>query len=265
MSTARRTALITGASAGIGAAIAREFARGGHDLLLVARRREMLESLATQLRTDHGVRTRVIAKDLLRRSAPDELYRALRATGVDVLVNNAGVYEITRFEEMPPDRAERMLQLNVVATAALVRRFAVPMLERGHGRILNVASVAGFQAVPFLSLYAATKAFVVSLTEGLAEEFKGTGVTVTAVCPGITETEGFRNARAGSAEIARVPGLLVSSEDDVAREAYQACMAGEVIRVPGAINRAFTQMNRVPRTVSRVVGGAVWRRIKPRE
>jgi hypothetical protein len=260
----RPVALITGASAGIGASLARCFARGGHDLVLVARRKSLLDELADSIEREHAVRADVIRLDLLRRQAARELFEALGDRRVDVLVNNAGVYEVTRFAEMPVERVERMVQLNVVAAANLSRLVVPGMVERGAGRILNVASVAGFQAVPYLSLYAATKAFLVSLTEGLAEELKGSGVTVTALCPGVTATEGFESAKQGSADVARVPRWAVSDEDAVAREGYDACMAGEVLRVPGVLNQVLTGSNRVPRTLARMVGGAMSRRFYKR-
>jgi hypothetical protein len=260
----RPTALITGASAGIGAALAGQFAAHGHDLVLVARRRDLLDALADTLQRRHGVRADVIARDLLEPEAARRLFEETSARRIDVLVNNAGVYEVVPFERMPRDRLQRMVRLNVSSLAELVHHFLPPMLERGRGRILNVASVAGFQAVPLLSLYAATKAFVVSLTEGLAEELKGTGVTVTALCPGVTETEGVRSARDRSDVVARVPRWAVSSEDDVAREGFEACMAGEVVRVPGLVNQAMTMANRYPRSVSRFFGGFVARRYKAR-
>jgi short-subunit dehydrogenase len=256
----KATALITGASAGIGAALAPLFAAHGFDLILVARREAPMKALAARLKREHGTRTIVIAKDLLEPAAPREIARALANERVDVLVNNAGFYDLGAFTAMKPERVRQMIQLNVAALAELTHLFLPPMVERSAGRILNVASIAAFQAVPYLSLYAGTKAFVLSLTEGLAEELKGTGVTVTAVCPGITETEGVRNARTNSDLAAVVPKLFVYDEAEVAREAFRACMAGEVVRVPGTAVKLMTGLNQYPRSFMRIVNGLVVRR-----
>ena len=254
------TALITGASAGIGAALAPLFAAHGFDLVLVARREAPMKALASKLKRAHGTRTIVLVKDLLRPTAAREIARSLAGERIDVLVNNAGFYEIGAFDAMKPERVRQMIQLNVATVAELTHLLLPPMIERREGRILNVASVAAFQAVPYLSLYAATKGFVLSLTEGLAEELKGTGVTVTAVCPGITETEGVRSARRKSDLAATVPDLFVYDEAEVAQEAFRACMAGEVVRVPGTMVRLMTSLNQYPRSIMRIVNGLVVRR-----
>lgn len=255
------TALITGASAGIGAALAPLFAAHGFDLVLVARREAPMKALASKLKRAHGTRTIVLVKDLLRPTAAREIARSLAGERIDVLVNNAGFYEIGAFDAMKPERVRQMIQLNVATVAELTHLLLPPMIERREGRILNVASVAAFQAVPYLSLYAATKGFVLSLTEGLAEELKGTGVTVTAACPGVTETEGVRSARKKSALAAAVPELFVYDEGEVAREAFRACMAGEVVCVPGAMVRLMASVNRYPRSILRIVSGLVARQL----
>ncbi|MCU0898225.1 MAG: SDR family oxidoreductase [Burkholderiales bacterium] len=255
------TALITGASAGIGAALAPLFAAEGFDLVLVARREAPMQALAATLKRRHGTRSIVLAKDLLKPAAAREIAKTLANERIDVLVNNAGFYEMGAFAEMKPERVRQMIQLNVASLAELTHLFLPQMITRGAGRILNVASIAAFQAVPYLSLYAGTKAFVLSLTEGLAEELKGTGVSVTAVCPGITETEGVRSARKQSDLAASVPDLFVYDEGEVARDAFRACMAGEVVRVPGAMVKMMTSLNQYPRTIMRIVNGLVVRRL----
>ena len=257
----RGTVLLTGASAGIGAALAPLFAGAGFDLVLVARREAPMKALAARLKREHGTRATVLVQDLLRPTASKEIAHALAGQRIDVLVNNAGFYDIGRFDKMTPGRVQEMIQLNVAAVAGLTHLFLPPMIERKRGRILNVASIAAFQAVPYLSLYAASKAFVLSLTEGLAEELKGTGVTVTAVCPGVTETEGVRSARKKSALAAAVPELFVYDEGEVAREAFRACMAGEVVCVPGAMVRLMASVNRYPRSILRIVSGLVARQL----
>jgi hypothetical protein len=257
---AKGTVLITGASAGIGAALAPLFAAEGFDLALVARREAPMKALAAKLKREYGTKSVVLARDLLDPASPRAIAKALANERVAVLVNNAGFYELGAFADMKPERVRQMIQLNVASLAELTHAFLPSMIERGAGRILNVASIAAFQAVPYLSLYAGTKAFVLSLTEGLAEELKGTGVTVTAVCPGITETEGVRSARKKSDLAASVPDLFVYDERAVAHEAFRACMGGEVVRVPGAMVKVMTSLNQYPRTIMRIVNGLVVRR-----
>ena len=257
-STEPRTVLVTGASAGIGRALAEVFARHGHDLVLVARRAELLRELGAELGTRHGVRVTEIPMDLSVRRAADELLVGVRQRDlhVDVLVNNAGVLESGSFRTMEPDALHRMVMLNVATTTQLCRTFLDPMCERGWGRILNVASVAGFQPVPGVAAYAATKAYVLSLTESMSEELRGTGVRVTALCPGLTDTEMVDQASTGMGRAAAVPKMLLSTPEAVAREGYAACMRGEVIRVPGLANRLGTFWSQVqPRGVVRTLGG----------
>jgi hypothetical protein len=261
MPPSRPVALITGASAGLGAAFAPLFAAEGFDLVLVARRKPALEALSERLRREHGVRATPIAIDLARRDAAGALFAAVKALRVEVLVNNAGVYEVGRFASQPPEGIERMVQLNCVTLAALTRLFLPGMLAKSSGRILNVASISAFQAVPQLAVYAATKAFVLSLSEALVEELRGTNVTVTALCPGITRTEGVERARRTSEAVAAVPGVVIADEADVARQGIRACLAGDAVCVPGAVNKLATTLNLVPRTLARWVGGAVIRRL----
>ncbi len=251
-------ALITGASAGIGAELARVFAAHGHDLVLVARSADKLEALATELGNAHGVETRVIPLDLARRGAPAELVATLHDAGVeiDILVNNAGVIEVGRFPAIATDRMLQLLDLNAGALTALTSVLLPDMVARGRGRILNVASIAAFQPVPSMAVYAATKAYVLSLTEALSEELRGTGVTLTALCPGLTDTDMMAGIQAGSATARGIPSLLVSSPADVARDGYEALMAGEVVRVAGLGNRIAVGWSRAaPRWLVRVVAG----------
>jgi short-subunit dehydrogenase len=261
----RPIALITGASSGIGEALARRFAGGGHDLVLVARSVERLQALAASLADAHGVRAWVTPADLSRADAPAELAAAMRRRRrrIDVLVNCAGVMHRGRFAEMPAERHRELVDLNVGALTAMVAHFVPPMVRRGHGRILNVASIAAFQPVPTLATYAATKAFVLSLTESLAEELQGSGVTASAVCPGITATGMLDTAAAAHPHLRRLPSLVVGEADDVAAEGYEACMRGEVIRVPGVLNLATVMAGRaLPKWLVRRVGGAVLRRFE---
>ncbi len=263
--TATPTALITGASSGIGAALAHRFARGGFDLVLVARRADVLEALAASFADTHRVRIRVAPADLSQPAAANQLAAALKRARrpIDVLVNNAGVLEHGPFVKMSAAQHQRIIDLNVAGLTAMLAHFVPPMVARGRGRILNVASIASFQPVPLLATYAATKAYVLSLTESLSEELKGTGVSVTALCPGITATHMLDAARRGGKQLKKLPGFVVGSADDVADEAYDACLRGEVIRVPGALNRAAAlAAGATPKWLLRRVSGAMVRRMK---
>ncbi len=261
-----QTALVTGASSGIGEALAHQIAGAGFDLVLVARSADKLQALADTLQAAHGVRVRVQPADLSAPGAAAKLASALKRARrpVDLLVNNAGVLEHGDFVAMKPTRHRELIDLNVVALTEMLAHFVPPMVARGQGRVLNVASIAAFQPVPRLATYAATKAYVLSLTESLSEELKGSGVTITALCPGITATSMLERAQAGSAELGALPGLVVGTAEDVAAEGLRACLRGEVIRVPGVVNRAATMAGRsTPRWLLRSLTGAVVRRLKP--
>lgn len=259
------TALITGASSGIGEALAARFAQGGHDLVLVARSAATLEALAVRLAADHGVRARAVPVDLSRPEGPAELAAAMKRARrrIDILVNNAGVLEHGSFVGMPAARHQQLIDLNVSGLTAMLAHFVPPMVRRGAGRVLNVASIAAFQPVPSLATYAATKAYVLSLTESLAEELEGSGVSVTALCPGITATGMLSRAQAASRELKQLPGFVVGRADEVAEAGYAACMRGEVIEVPGIVNRAAIISGRAaPKWLLRRLSGAVVRRLR---
>jgi uncharacterized protein len=256
------TALITGASSGIGEALAKRFARGGHPLVLVARNTAKLDALAASLTADYRVKVWVLPADLARPEAAEALAAALKRKriDIDVLVNNAGVLQQGAFTSMRPQRHQELIGLNVAGLTGMLAQFLPPMCTRGHGRVLNVASIAAFQPVPLLATYAATKAFVLSLTESLAEELKGCGVTVTALCPGITATNMLSSATSSNAKLAKLPGFLVGDADMVADEGYQACMQGDVIRIPGVVNQAMTLASRAtPKWLLRRVAGTLTR------
>lgn len=259
------TALITGASSGIGEALAGCFAGAGFQLVLVARRTELLDALAARLRSAHGSKVWVLAADLALPGAAAGLAALLRRkrVAVDVLVNSAGVLSQGEFNTMDPQAQAAMINLNVAGLTAMVAQFVPPMHKRGHGRVLNVASIAAFQPLPTLAVYAASKAYVLSLTESLAEEYKGTGVTLTALCPGITATPMLAQAADANSALAALPALLVGDVADVAAQGFAACLRGEVIAVPGLINRAATAGGRLlPKWALRRLAGAVLRRLK---
>jgi len=259
------TALITGASSGIGEALARRFAEGGYQLVLVARSGDKLKRLAADLSAAHGVKAWVAATDLAQPDAAKKLAAAMKRARrpIDVLVNNAGVLGHGRFVDMPGTKHQQLIDLNVTGLTAMLVHFVPPMVARGQGRVLNVASIAAFQPVPSLATYAATKAYVLSLTESLSEELKGTGVSITALCPGITATSMLDSAQQASEGLTKLPGFVIGSAEDVANEGFNACTRGEVIRVPGALNLAAILAARAtPKWLLRRVSGAMVRRMK---
>ena len=260
-----RWALVTGASSGIGEALAREIARHGHDVVLVARRQDKLAELADDLAGRGTIRAEVVAADLTAPDAPAALIAELdrRDLAIDILVNNAGAIAFGRFADTDAEQIDTMVALNVQALTGLCRRFVAPMRERGFGRILNVASTAAFLPAPSLAAYAATKAYVLSLTEGLAEELRGTGVTATALCPGMTDTELAKPLLSALPFSRLVPKpLVMSSPESVAREGYRACMAGEVVALPGLAAQATALGTRLPpKWLLRTAVGIVGRRL----
>ncbi|MFZ4480490.1 MAG: SDR family NAD(P)-dependent oxidoreductase [Rhodoferax sp.] len=256
----RPTALITGASSGIGEALARCFAGAGHNLVLVARSGDKLRALASQISGSHGVEVRVEPADLAVGGAEVRLSASLRRRrcAVDVLVNCAGVLEQGAFASMKPARHQQIIDLNISGLTAMIASFLPQMLQRGAGRILNVASIAAFQPIPTLATYAASKAYVLSLSESLAQEIKGSGVTVTALCPGITATPMLDAATLANGQLSQIPRFLIAEVDQVARQGFDACMKGDVVCVPGVFNRALAiASRRTPKWLVRSVGGLI--------
>ncbi|MBV9537437.1 MAG: SDR family oxidoreductase [Acidisphaera sp.] len=222
-------ALITGASSGIGAALARVFGRAGHDVVLSARREDRLRALAAEL----GPSARVVPADLRDADAPARLLAA--AGPIDVLVNNAGLGAAGRFDRVDLERHLDVLRVNVMALTALTRLVLPDMVQRGRGRVLNIASTASFQPGPGIGVYCASKAFVLSLSEAVHAELAGTGVTVTAVCPGLTRSE--------FAEVAGLDTRLfryAMTAEAVAEQAVAATLAGRRLLVTGTGNRLAT-------------------------
>ena len=262
---AKDMALITGASAGIGAELAREFARNGHSLVLVARRGDKLRALAAELTERHGILAEVVAADLLEPDAHAELVAEVERRGlpVAILVNNAGVLESGGFHQMEEGRVEGLIALNVRALTLLSHAFIRRFVAAGRGRVLNVASIGAFQPVPSLAVYAATKAYVLSFTEALSEELRGTGVSATALCPGMTDTGMMDHAMAGTGGKLNVPHAMMSDPADVARAGYRALMAGRAVEVPGVGNQLLTGLVQLqPRWLVRAVGGFAGRRLE---
>ena len=247
----RELALITGASMGIGKSLAELFAADGHDVALVARSEDKLRALASELESKHDVSAHVIPADLTDPAAPQRIFEALDSQGleVDYMVNNAGFGTTGPFVEASLQSQLDMLQVNVNALVALTHLALDKMVVRRKGRVLNIASAAGFQAGPLMSVYYATKSFVILFSEGVAEEVKSAGVTVTAHCPGATATN-FADT-AGNAKSVLFK-LGVAPVDKVARHAYRSMMAGRVVAIEGLINKIAAFSNRLsPRAIVR--------------
>ncbi len=248
-----KTVLITGASGGLGYEFALLFGRDGFDCILVARSRDKLDELAARLESEFRVKTLVIARDLSKPSAVDEIYEEVSAASmnVDVLVNNAGFPVYGRFVDTDLGTELDMLQVNVVALTALTKLFVRGMVERHNGRILNLASTAAFVPGPLMAVYYASKAYVLSFSQALTNELKGTGVTVTALAPGPTRT-GFQER--GSLEGARLLRGQIADAGSVARAGYRGLMAGKSIVIPGWGNKLLPVVVRLSprRVVTRV-------------
>jgi len=249
-----KTALITGASGGIGYELALLFARDRFDCILVARSRDKLDELAARLESEFRVKTLVVARDLSKPTAVDEIYEEVSAASmsIDVLVNNAGFPVYGRFVDTDWQAELDMLQVNVVALTALTKLFVRGMVERRNGRILNLASTAAFVPGPLMAVYYASKAYVLSFSQALANELQGTGVTVTALAPGPTRT-GFQ--KRGVMEDSRLVRGQIADAKSVAAAGYRGMMRGKTIVIPGFSNKLIPWVARVsPRgAVTRVV------------
>jgi len=240
----RPIALVTGASRGIGLELARVFAENGHDLIIVARSQPDLDRLADELRAKHGINVTVLPFDLTDRTAPDRIFADLEQRGlpVDVLVNNAGFGTWGPFAGTDLKEELDLIQVNIAALTHLTKLFLRPMLERKRGRILNVASTASFQPGPIMAVYCASKAYVLSFTEAVAMEVEGSGVTLTALCPGGTVSS-FQD-RADMHEARILKGKLMTARE-VAEQGYRATMKGQTIKIPGLMNKLLAQSNRI--------------------
>ncbi|HJQ83459.1 MAG TPA: SDR family oxidoreductase [Candidatus Binatia bacterium] len=257
----REVALVTGASSGIGEALARRLARDGRHLVLVARRADRLEALARDLEAAHGITALPISSDLVAPGAAKALVADVERRGlvVDWLVNNAGFGTVGRFDRLPVERELEEVRLNVETLVELTGRCLPGMVARGRGAVMNVASVGGFAPGPFMATYAATKAFVLSFSEALAAEMRGTGVAVLCVCPGFTRTE-FQDKAA--VDVSGVPGFAWMSADTVADQAVRAVGRGPVL-VNGVMNSVMASTVRLlPRGVLNRVVAAF---LKPRD
>jgi short-subunit dehydrogenase len=241
------TVLITGASGGIGYELAKLFARDHYDLVLVARSADKLAQVATELQT-HGVTVKTIPLDLATTLAPKFLFDQLDGIAIDILINNAGFAAFGEFAQMPEEEILGQIQLNITALTQLTRLFLPPMQQRRTGRIMNVASTAAFQPGPLMAVYYASKAYVLSFSEAIANELRNPGVTVTCFCPGATHT-GFAK-RAGTENSRLFKQIGAMSAEKVARDGYRALMQGRTVAISGAHNWVVAQSVRfAPRKV----------------
>ncbi len=236
----RKTALITGASFGIGLELARIFAREGYNLVLVARSADKLRQLASELEKTHGTRSLILAVDLTEPGAPayvlDQTTRA--DIHVDVLVNNAGFGQYGKFVENDLEECLRQIQLNVTTLTHLTRLYLPAMIERKSGRILNVASTAAFQPGPLMAVYYATKAYVLHFSEAISNELQDTGITVTCLCPGPTETEFQKRANISGIRLSKYGTMDART---VAEDGYRALIAGKTVAISGFRNWLIAQ------------------------
>lgn len=247
------TVLITGASSGIGLDLARCFAADGSRIVLVARNTAALESLAGELRKAHGIEAVVLTADLSRSETSQKIFSELQGRGVvvDILVNNAGFGLMGRFASLPLLRQLEIIQVNVTALTELAGLFLPGMIERRRGGVLNVGSVAGFVPGPNMAVYYASKAFVLSFTEALAEELSGTGLTVTVLCPGPTESNFGQVARGGKS---RKLKIVKMNSKSVAEAGHLAFRQGKCVAVCGLQNQIAVQLPRIiPRPIVRKI------------
>jgi short-subunit dehydrogenase len=258
---AKMTALVTGASGGIGLELARLFAEDGHDLVLVARSKDKLSSLADELKAKHNVSARVLPADLARAEAPREIFDELQREGVnvDALVNNAGVGSYGLFAETDLKAELDLLQINVVALTHLTKLFLPAMIARRRGYVMQVASTAAFQPGPLMAVYYASKAYVLHFSEALSNETEGTGVHISALCPGPTET-GF--VAAAGMEESKLFDRNAMTAREVAEAGYRGMLEGRTIVIPGRRNALVAHaVGLLPRgLVTKVVRGIQERR-----
>jgi short-subunit dehydrogenase len=246
------TALITGASTGIGLELARLFARNRKSLVIVARDDAKLQEVARELMSGGASGVRTIPADLSKPSSPVAICDALRGEPVHYLINNAGFGLGGAFKDTDLQVELDMLQVNIVSLVHLTKLMLPEMVARRHGRIMNVASTAAFQPGPFMAIYYASKAFVLSFTEAIAEELRGSGVTVTALCPGPTASEFQKRAKIQDTALFRRKAMGMMTARKVAEVGYRGMMAGKVVVIPGLLNKTGVQAVRIgPRAIVR--------------
>lgn len=251
----KETAVITGASSGIGRELSKLFARDGYSLVLVARNREKLQQLAAELEERYKAEVEIVAADLADAAAPGNICAGLKEKGLraDVLVNNAGFNVYGLFDESAFAAQRELLEVNLIALTRLTHLLLPGMKQRGHGKILNVASTGSFSPGPWCAVYCAGKAYVLSFSEALAQELKGSGVTVTALCPGATATDFARRARMEETLLFR---NLVMKAGAAAEAGYRALQAGRTVAIPGLMNNLLVFALRfLPREITARIAG----------
>ncbi|HVN28562.1 MAG TPA: SDR family oxidoreductase [Candidatus Binataceae bacterium] len=253
------TALITGASSGLGEEFARQLARENNDLVLVARREDRLKAVAAEALKLGASKVEVIASDLGQPDAAVKLHQEVgrRSIEIECLVNNAGFGTHGIFHKMPLEREIEEIDLNITALVSLTRLFIDSMVARRRGTIINVASTAAFQPVPYMATYAATKAFVLNFSEAVALEVKGAGVTVMALCPGPTRTE-FQGT--AGVETSSFPSFAYMDAKTVVAQALASAKRGKSVRINGILNQVMAQSNRFsPRAITARIAGAMFK------
>ena len=256
-----KTALITGASGGIGYEFAKLLAKDNYNLVLVARSEEKLQQLKMDLETGFKISAKVITKDLSKMGAVDEICNELdkEKIAINILINNAGLGNFGEFTETNWQKEAEMIQLNILALTHLTKLILKRMVERKNGKILNLASTASFQPCPLMAVYGATKAYVLSFSEAIANELKGTGVTVTALCPGPTKTNFSNKANMQNSKLFNDKKL--SSSEEVAKYGYEAMKKGKTVVIYGLKNKVlafsarFAPRNLVTKISRKVIGG----------
>lgn len=246
----KETVLITGASSGIGKALAYYFAsKGNYDLVLIARRIDLLKSISNDISSKYDINVKVISKDLSFKNAAQEVKNELNGVRIDILINNAGAGNYGDFKSQDLSKEEKVIDLNITSLMKMTHLFLPDMIKNKSGKILNIGSIASFFPGPLMTNYYATKAYVLSFSEGLARELKGTGVSVCTYCPGPTRTDFLRNANVSEDKINKRAMVDV---DKAAREAYKAVIYNKVIHVNGVINNIYIFLLRLaPRSLIR--------------
>lgn len=241
----KETVLITGASGGLGLEFAKIFAQNGNDLILVARSENKLTELQAELIKGRDIRVEILPMDLSKPDAADDVFAftSERGLSVDILLNNAGFGDFGRFADCDWAKQDEMMKLNMLTLTRLCYLYLKPMLERSHGRIMNTGSIASFMPGPMMPVYYATKAYVLSLTQAIAAEIRGTGVTITALCPGPTKTGFEQKAELGQSKLFKVLHNMKAA--DVAQYGYKQLLRGKVIAIPGFSNKALVMLSKL--------------------